>query len=268
MKTNMTTEKKADLVVVIDSLNVPAPTVHPFIGRILKTTAQTGLDTKVLVAMHSGLDPKNTQEIDLLLQREFPGIASSVIVKDNTFAYAYLKGLETAAKLGDRVIEIDSGGGHLPEELSNLVKQLNYYDIVLSTRFNNGGVNTYPWQRQLASRSATLLSNLFLDTNLTDAASGFQGFRSQVIKDMFSVVPPEKWSSAVQGPFHMYQTEIRAIVSWMHNYSYTEVPISYGLEKDGKPLPLSYLLAALRCFHRIYKDKGLIQSQLGRYGGR
>lgn len=252
------------LIVVVDSLNVEASRIIPFVKRILEVTDKSGYDAQILLAMHGGLDPENSKSVDRAIKEEFPGTADSVIVNKNTFAYAYLKGLETAMKMGGdkaKIIEIDSGGGHKPEQITRFISALGENQVVLSSRFIKGGEHKYPFQRRLISKTATVLSNLFLGTNLSDASSGFQGFKGNVLKEIFKAVPPEEWVSAVHGPFHMYQTEMRAYLSW-GRYQYGETPISYGLEKQGKPLPAGYLFQCLVCFLRILSEKPSVEEKL------
>lgn len=240
----------SDLVVVVDSLNVGVDELIPFVETVLKTASKSNVDTQILLAMHRGLD-SNSDDVDERMRKEFPGIARSVIVDKNTFAFAYLKGLEEAMNLADRVIEIDSGGGHDPNEITRFIEGLDNYDIVLSSRFMEGGKNTYPLQRRTVSKTVTVLSNQFLGTDVTDAASGFQAFRSEALRDLFDKTPPEEWISARYGPFHMYQTEIMSRLAKMKDYTSTEVPITYGVGKEGQPFPASYLVESMVCFFRI-----------------
>lgn len=247
-------------VVMIASLGVSIDPLNGFIERI---SLACNNNVRIVVAVHNGVDPTNSGLIhEYYIENE---TVTVVRVQEHTFAYAYLKGLQTASKLGDPVIEIDSGGGHLPEEIPDFLNALEQHEIVLSTRFVPGAVNTYPISRQIASRGVTLLSNMFLNTHLSDAASGFEGFRSKVLIDLFENMPPEKWISALDGPFHMYQTEMRALITALaqyHNYTIDQIPIKYGAEKEGKSLPATYLLEALYCFYKVYGELKAFRNQL------
>lgn len=256
---------KGSLIVVVDTLGVEAPQLVKFVQRILNVTNSNYIsDTRIIVAMHSGLDSKNCIEVNKAMKDNFPEVTESVIVDENTFAYAYLKGLERAAQIGGNdahIIELDSGGGHEPEQISRFLPNFNSNDAILSSRFIDGGDDGYPLQRQITSRVVTIMSNLFLETNLSDAASGFQGFKGKTLNEIFKAVPPEEWISAIDGPFHMYQTEMRAYLTW-GNYKYVEVPITYGFEKIGKSLPIKYLFQNLICFFRIYNEKLSVKRKL------
>ncbi len=260
------TGKKKDLVVVIDTLNVRPSSVNGLVKRILRQSRTLPTNTEVMVAMHGGLDT-NCGAMEQMVQNKFCHKAVSTFVVDGkyNFAYIYLKGLQEAAKRGSQIVEMDSGGGHIPEELGNFVDGLKDFDVVWSSRFIPGSKNEYPLSRKLTSWTVTQLSNIFLGTNLTDASSGFQGFRSDVLNELFRIVPPETWQCVgEEQPFHMYQTEIRALVSWMRGVKSVEVPITYGAEKEGRALPFTYQLKSLICFWEIWKRKANLQKKLGK----
>jgi hypothetical protein len=263
---DMIRSKEADLVVVVASLNVKPNSVEGMINNIFKITDNKGLNTRVVTTMHSGLDPKLTEQVSTRLKTSFPSKVSVEVVEgDYTFAYAYLKGLQVASEQGKNVIEIDSGGGHDPKQLPGFLDEFKNSDLIFSSRFLPGSINKYPWQRKISSWAVTQLSNTFLDTKLTDAASGYEGFSSKSLRQLFQAVPPEKWHSATKGPFHMYQTEMRAYMSWLaeeKEYKITEIPITYGVNKTGQPHALGYLARSLECFWDIWKEKNSIKKTL------
>ena len=246
-----------DPVIVIASLGVPAHSLDAMLKRVYTSTWD---DIKVVLAMHEILDPDNVNDaINLAAQHTELGHNVEVIsVNRHSFAYAYLKGIQHASDQGNVVVEMDSGGGHLPEEIPSFLAALKSNEIALSSRFIRGATNAYPFGRRITSMAVTQMSNLFLGTNLTDAASGFEAFHSEVLNILFTDYPPEEWISALDGPFHMYQTELRAAltnVAKQYNYNIVEVPITYGAEKQGQNLPFSYLLQALICFAKIWLNK-------------
>ena len=234
-----------------------------FLDRIFDAC---GEEAKVVVSMHEKAYPQSIQpareNVDSYTDRT--GRYVEVLT---TRKLTYLDGMRRASTLGepmDPVIEIDIGG-HLPEQIPRFVQALETHDIALSTRFALGGSDAYPWQRKLPSQFVTLLSNWFLGTNLTDASSGFEGFRSEVLRNLFEVYDIDEWLALKKGPYHMYQTEMRALVTWMvelWGYSLTEVPITYGTEKSAKILPISYFAKSLACFMEIAKSQDEIKSAL------
>ncbi|PIR43016.1 hypothetical protein COV24_05180 [candidate division WWE3 bacterium CG10_big_fil_rev_8_21_14_0_10_32_10] len=231
-----------------------------------------GSDIIVLVSMNRALYPDDVALAENTIGiykeeygREVKVVASEIAGTSN--AIKYLNGLAEALLLGDPIIEIDPGGAHDTRQIPEFINSLKEYDIALSTRFSNGGKNAYPFQRVFASWFVTRLSNIFLNTDLTDAASGFEGFRSYVLKEIFDRYPPEEWLCVTHGPMHMIQTEMRAVLSWYNDvndniWTVEEIPIYYGAAKKGVTLPFSYFIDALQCFIKIYVKKRHLKERL------
>ena len=101
---------------------------------------------------------------------------------------------------------------------------------------------------------------MILGTRLKDAASGYEGFHSASLKRIFAQFPADTWLAAVIGPFHMYQTEMRAYISHL-GIQYVELPITYGKEKIGKPLSLLYLMSAFKCLYLLWHKLHLLRAR-------
>lgn len=167
-----------------------------------------------------------------------------------SFAYAYLFGLEYAVEKGaDLVVEMDASGAHDPKDISRfLVKLEEGAEAALSSRFSPGGdIAGYPFQRRVISKVGTIWANLVLGLGeyVPDMTSGYEAFRREVLKDIFGLVPPEKWISVIRGPGHFYQTEMRAMICWRGNVI-EMVPIVWGSERAKEPgnLPLKTVFRA------------------------
>lgn len=250
---------KNELTVVVDSLGVESEVLIPFVNRVHKVASDLTEDSSMFSVLLSvyAIDEQIITNIEGdIAAGMYPEGVSMIISDEGTFATAYLRGLQKAALLSEIVIELDSGGGHMPEEIRLFYKALKSEtdQIAFSSRFINGSENLYPVNRRIISNMVTLMSKFLLGTgSLSDAASGFQGFRSDVLTTLFEKYPIESggWVSAEQGPFHLYQTEIRyRLISLLeeYNWSYSEVPIKYGVEKVGQQLPVNYLLHAIKGF--------------------
>ena len=273
---------RPSLCVVIDSHRIDTKSDHlrGLVRGIVNETDQLPVQSHILVPMQTRYH-KNPDDVRALLKKEFPGQASTVLLEsDLGSAYVYTKGLQEGAKIarerstgaaGSMVVEIDIGGAHDPRQIGRFVNGLENNDVVFSSRFIKGnkayhpdgqppypdGVDGYPLQRQILSRGVTALSSLLLGTKgLTDAASGYQGFRADVVDDLFRIAPPDTWFSVVRGPMHMVQTELRAYVIALvrqRNYSWVQVPIEYGTKNVAKRLNNDYVLDALKTFVSILK---------------
>ncbi len=131
----------------------------------------------------------------------------------------YLYGFKMALADGaERIIEMDGGGSHLPEEIPQYIEALDKgYDCVWGSRFiDGGGMKDDPLYRQILSSGGTTLSNLVLGTRLKDMTSGFEAFQRHVLENM------NLDNFLSKG--HIYQTEMRY---YCRNMNTIEVPIHY-----------------------------------------
>jgi len=90
---------------------------------------------------------------------------------------AYVEGFRVALERGVRwVVEMDSDGSHLPEQLGALLDAANAgAGLVIGTRWMPGGsVVGWPWHRRWVSRTGTKVARIALRSNLHDITSGFR----------------------------------------------------------------------------------------------
>lgn len=155
----------------------------------------------------------------------------------------YLYGFQMALQDGaECIIEMDGGGSHLPNEISQFIDKLNEgYDCVWGSRFIQGGdISNHPLYRRILSAGGTLLSNIVLGTKLKDMTSGFEAFQRGVLESMDL--------DAFLSKGHMYQTEMRFYCRKLHT---VEVPIHYiGSESSLKFRSVKEALRLLFCLKR------------------
>ena len=144
---------------------------------------------------------------DIIRSYESTGRVKCIYYKESRGVIScYLEGFRRAMADGaERIIEMDGGGSHKPEEIPQFIEKLDEgYDCVWGSRFTTGGGTDHqPMYRRFLSSGGTILSNAVLGTKLKDMTSGFDAFLSTG---------------------HMYQTEMRY---YCRNYTTVEVPIHY-----------------------------------------
>lgn len=247
---------KSEVGILIESSGDPVHHLKSFVKEVRKNVGRAPVI--LLVTKEQDWNSKG------LLEADFGMNASVKVVEGQpeNGASTYVYGLFELMNRSKRILEIDSGGAFDPDEIPRLLAKFDKKNVgaVLSTRFSGeGGYVGYPKQRQIVSQGATVLSNMFLGTNLTDASSGFEAFTSETLKKVFRAVPPEKWVSVSRGPLHMYQTEMRAIISKL-GVPYVEHAITYGKNKKGGALPLSYIFQSLLAFCLVWSELRKIPS--------
>jgi dolichol-phosphate mannosyltransferase len=99
---------------------------------------------------------------------------------------AYVAGFGWARERGfDAVVEMDADGSHAPEELPRLLDALSQADVVLGSRWVDGGtVHNWPAHRLLLSRGGNLYARLALGMPVKDATGGYRAYRMAALEKM------------------------------------------------------------------------------------
>lgn len=139
--------------------------------------------------------------------------------KNRNVVDAYIKGYREALNNGHNIIiEMDAGLSHDPRAIPLFLRVLSEgNECAFGSRFINGGsLSDSPFSRRLLSKVGTIISNIFLGTDLFDMTSGFQGFHAKVV-EKFVDYP-------LRSKAHFYQTELRYL---LRKHRYAEIPIHY-----------------------------------------
>ena len=157
---------------------------------------------------------------DIIRSYESTGRVKCIYYKESRGVIScYLEGFRRAMADGaERIIEMDGGGSHKPEEIPQFIEKLDDgYDCVWGSRFTSGGGTDHqPMYRRFLSSGGTVLSNAVLGTKLKDMTSGFEAFQVDILKNMNL--------DAFLSTGHMYQTEMRY---YCRKFNTVEVPIHY-----------------------------------------
>lgn len=157
---------------------------------------------------------------DIIRSYESTGRVKCIYYKESRGVIScYLEGFRRAMADGaERIIEMDGGGSHKPEEIPQFIEKLDEgYDCVWGSRFTTGGGTDHqPMYRRFLSSGGTILSNAVLGTKLKDMTSGFEAFQVDILKNMNL--------DAFLSTGHMYQTEMRY---YCRKFNTVEVPIHY-----------------------------------------
>jgi dolichol-phosphate mannosyltransferase len=173
-------------------------------------------------------------------------------------ASCYLEGFKAALAEGcDYIIEMDSGGSHPPAKIKEMLQALDQegFDVVLMSRFlTGGGIRNLPLYRRIVSQGGTILANLWLGTKYSDATSGMQGFRREVLESMDlnafistgGIYQTEMKYYCHQGgfrikelPFVYVGTTTAFKMKWIWIALKILVRMKYNQDRVLKPLPVS-----------------------------
>ena len=152
---------------------------------------------------------------------------------------AYTAGFAWARERGyDVVVEMDADGSHAPEQLPRLLAALEHADLVLGSRWVEGGeVVNWPRSRELLSRGGNAYTRLVLRLPLRDATGGYRAYRREVLDAL------PLGDVASQG--YCFQVDL-AWRAWQAGYEVVEVPITFVERERGESkMSRSIVLEAL-----------------------
>lgn len=140
---------------------------------------------------------------------------------------AYLEGFRLALKLGyDTIGEMDADLSHNPVYLPAMLKALESADLVLGSRYvQGGGVRNWGALRRLISRGGSLYSQTVLGVGVHDLTGGFKLFRRKLLESLdLDTVRSNGYSFQVEMTYRALRRGHRVV----------EVPIIFEDRRVGK----------------------------------
>lgn len=136
----------------------------------------------------------------------------------------------TAFKFGmqngyDAVIQFDGDGQHRPEHIAELIAALAHSDIVIGSRFVDGGRFQSSAARRGVQRLIAWVASAYARTKLTDATSGFRiaGPRALAV---FAEHYPVEW---------LGDTVESIVLATRRGLSVSEIPVAMNERAGGAP---------------------------------
>ncbi|MDF2745804.1 MAG: ppm1 [Propionibacteriaceae bacterium] len=174
---------------------------------------------------------------------------------------AYLAGFEWGINSDyDVLVEMDADGSHQPEQLPLLLKAITDADLVLGSRWVEGGkVVNWPKSRVILSRGGNLWTRIALGIPLKDATGGFRAFRRPTLLGI--------GLDNVASAGYCFQVDLawRALKA---GYRVVEVPITfiereYGDSKMSRAIVVEALLltTAWGIKHRAQQLRSIVRGR-------
>ncbi len=116
---------------------------------------------------------------------------------------------------GDRIVQMDAGWSHYPQEIEKLLK--SDADIVIGSRFVNGSTNLQGWRRKFVSKAYGFFCRLFTGLQVQDWTSGFRVFSREAVEFLLK--------QSYHGEMNGWQAEVLAKANG--HFTIEEVPITY-----------------------------------------
>ncbi|MEJ2211314.1 MAG: polyprenol monophosphomannose synthase [Anaerolineae bacterium] len=99
---------------------------------------------------------------------------------------AHIAGIRAALAAGaGRVVTMDADFSHHPRYIPDLLAGLSQFDVVIGSRYVDGGGTRYcTWPRKALSRGANLFARSVLSLQAGDATAGFRAYRRPVLESI------------------------------------------------------------------------------------
>jgi len=139
---------------------------------------------------------------------------------------AYLDGFRWALARGyDVLVEMDADGSHRPQDLPRLLDALADADLVLGSRWVDGGtVENWPKSREWLSRGGNTYARRMLKIPLRDATGGFRAYRAEALRSIDL--------EAVDSQGYVFQVDL-AVRVLERGLRVVEVPITFVEREHG-----------------------------------
>ena len=159
-----------------------AENIEAIVRAALPQLASTGMEHRVLVVDDSS--PDGTGQIADRLADELRAVEVLHRGHKEGIGPAYLAGFRHALAAGaELLLEMDSDFSHDPADLPRLIAAAADADLVLGSRYvEGGGVTDWGRARRLISRGGSVYAKLVLGIPVNDLTGGFKCFRRDVLE--------------------------------------------------------------------------------------
>ena len=205
---------------------IPTYNERENIARVVREVLALGERYRVLVVDDSS--PDGTADVVRSLMDEFPRRVDLLLrTAKEGIGRAYVAGFERALTAGDVLIaQMDADHSHQPEDLARLVAAADTVDLVLASRYVEGGRTVgWPWHRKLISQFGGAYAGVILGVPIRDLTGGFKVWHADLLRGI------ELESIHSDGYCFQIETTYRAL---RKGASYTQVPITFTDRVAGK----------------------------------
>lgn len=162
-------------------------------------------------------------------------------------------GLGTAYKAGiklamdesfEHVITMDADFSHHPSYLPKMIEHRHDYDIVIGSRYVDGGKTTnFGLHRKIISRSANFFAHWLLGMNANDCTAGFRCYKLSSLKKIpLDEIKSDGYSFLVEMLYYCQRARLMI----------REIPINFIAREQGKSkISKKEIFNALRTISRL-----------------
>jgi len=212
------------IMVVVPTYN-EANNLSPIVGE-LRSLNIPGLQIVVV----DDNSPDGTGELAEDLRRRYPGEFHIIRRPDKMgLGTAYLTGFRFALERGaDRIIQMDADFSHSPTYIPCFLAKMDDYDVVVGSRYVEGGQLDEQWSfgRHLLSWWAnSVYTRLVLGMAVKDATAGFKCWKRKVLEAIDL--------DSIRSSGYVFQVEMAYVTEKM-GFRALEIPIYFEDRRIGQ----------------------------------
>jgi dolichol-phosphate mannosyltransferase len=195
--------------------------LEPMVRALLE---RLGPDDRVLVIDDNS--PDGTGDLADRLAAEDPRVAVLRRPAKEGLGPAYLAGFRRALDDGaELVLEMDCDFSHDPDDVPRLIAAAADADLVLGSRYVDGGrIENWDAWRRFVSRAGSLYAQVLLRAPLRDLTGGFKCYRREVLERI------DLGAVTARGYAFQIETTYRALRA---GFRVIEVPITFADREAG-----------------------------------
>ena len=210
------------MIAVIVPTYCEAQNIEELIGRL----ESLNLDLWIIVVDDSS--PDGTASIVKALMNSYGNITLIERPKKLGIGTAILNGLKLISSSGkdvDCVAVMDADLSHDPDDLPKLVEGIDEFDVVVGSRYVEGGlIEGWGLKRRMISGVANLLANKILGLGVKDATSGYRVYRIKAMLEVMDKIENFGFPFQIESLYHLIK----------EGFKVGEKPIEFVNRKRGK----------------------------------
>jgi dolichol-phosphate mannosyltransferase len=199
--------------------------LQPMVTALEKVIEEHGLDATVLVVDDNS--PDGTGELADRLAEELPRVRVLHRERKEGLGPAYIAAFGAAVEAdAELVLTMDCDFSHDPADVPRLVTAAEGADVVIGSRYvDGGGVRNWGLVRRAISRGGCLYAQVLLGAGIRDLTGGFKCYRREVLER----IGLERISS--KGYAFQIETTYRALRA---GFRVVEIPIVFTDRETGR----------------------------------
>jgi len=196
------------------------------IEELIRRLESLNLDLWIIVVDDSS--PDGTASIVKALMNIYGNVTLIERPKKLGIGTAILNGLKLISSSGkdvDYVAVMDADLSHDPDDLPKLVEGIDEFDVVVGSRYVEGGlIKGWGLKRRMISGVANLLANKILGLGVKDATSGYRVYRFKAMLEVMDKIENFGFPFQIESLYHLIK----------EGFKVGEKPIEFVNRKRGK----------------------------------